>query len=297
MANSRYDNIKYYDGSWKIPNEILVYNGSSWTTLGTKNSHSLKKLNVYNSGFICVTYYRKDVNIPKSIQIGKNKYAEILNSSNDYARQDNYNAGYVWEMIVSATAKTSLYTAYTKNQGDITNQAYINYFLEVSNGRVRLNYTSRFHGISIGTRKFTDATTVKYTDYAWNTGDKVRIKVSRQSQNGTVKMEVFNMNGTLLTTKSISGDCNFASAKVYNHYIGATTSNDNGGQTTYGNANVYSFSFTPSPTRSNKFTIDVANAANNVTTIQSSGGFGGKLVCKGTKVYGASYTEYIRQTI
>ena len=88
MANSRYDNIRvYYNGSFIIPNQIKVYNGSSWVDLGTKNSYSTKKLNVlYNNNFICATYYRNDVNIPKSIQIGKNKYADLLKSDNSNLR-------------------------------------------------------------------------------------------------------------------------------------------------------------------------------------------------------------------
>lgn len=264
MANSRYDNIRvYYNGSFIIPNQIKVYNGSSWVDLGTKNSYSTKKLNVlYNNNFICATYYRNDVNIPKSIQIGKNKYADLLKSDNSNLGIDTYNAGYVWEMEVSVNKTTPLHTAYTKNNGDIS-ISYVNYYLEVNNGRVRLAYRSRFKGTDINTRKYVDSDATWRTSYAWNTGDIVKIRMTRSSTNGHAWLRVYNTSGNEIASVETGTGGKYepklaSGSSVYN-IIGAETVSDSGSTSTYGDGNVYAFKFTPGSNRSNVFKIGRAH--------------------------------------
>ena len=297
MADSRYDNIRvFYNGNFIIPQQIKVYNGSSWVDLGTKTSYSLKKLNVmYNNNFICATYYRHDVNIPKTIQIGSgSKCADIWKSNGTYCSVDTWTSGYVWEMIVEAYANTPLYTVYAKNQGDITNQAYTNYYAEVSGNSCRLHIKTRFHGTRVSDRKYVDSTSERYTDYCWTVGEKVRIRISKSSTGTTDRVQIYNMNGTELCNQTFSDSV----MQVYTpnmHRIGSETSNDNGSQAQYGNAKVYSLTFTPN--RSSTFTVDANSVASGSTRINATGGYDGFIALNNTTVYGASYAEYIRQTV
>lgn len=297
MADSRYDNIRYYsDGSFKVPKQIKVYNGNSWLDLGEKNSYSTKKLNVRNgNNFLCATYYRHDVNIPKTIQVAWNKYMNLNNSNGNRLPVDNWHGGYAIDMHVEVYDSTPLYTCYTRNQGDIVNQSYNNYVAEVSGNAVRLRVTSHFSGYRITDGKYVNGTTTRYTGYVWSKGEKVRILLSRSTNGGYLNVKVYNPSGTLLCDDNFPENTQW----VYNpniHRLGSETTDNAGSQSTYGNAKIHSFSMNH-PDMGVTFTTNFNNAGNGSTTIWSSGTMGGYVECSGTSVYGASYSEYIRQTI
>ena len=298
MANSRFDNIKYYDGStFKIPQQIKVYDGSAWVDLGTKDSFNTKKLNAYDgSNFFCATYYRHDVDIPKTIQIGGNKYLYLYKGDGTTCQINSYSTGYVWEMIVEVNETTPLYTCYTKNQGDIFNQAYVNYIAEVSGNSVRLRINSRFNGYEISNHKYINSTLNRYTSYCWTKGEKVRIYLTRDHNSGNVNVKVFNPAGTMLCNDDLLESTQMVWTPNQ-HRIGCETSNDSGSQNSYGNAKIHYFKFTPNTNRSQEFIINFNNATNGQTTLYSSGSYGGRVDAVNTSVYGSQYTEWIRQTI
>ena len=301
MANSRYDNIRYYDGSFKIPTQIKVYNGSSWVDLGTKTSTSKKKLNVYDgSRFICATYEREDVNIPKTVELGAGKYAWIHKSNGKNARVDTWLNGYVWEMWVEVYSSTTLYTAYAKNQGDITNQAYINFYADVNgSGKVRFRVVTRFHGNQVGTGKFLNSGPYTgSTGYLWNKGDKVHIKVVNKAKNGAFYVTVENSSGSKIIddVKLGTGWCTLQVETPDKHHLGECTIKDNGTTEKKGKALVHRFRFKPDRS-GDYFDVNFNNAGNNATTVVSTGAYKGEVVLKGTKVYGKSYTRYNRQSI
>ena len=150
MANSRYDNIRVYNGSsFVVPSQIKAWDGSSWIDYGTKDSYSSKIISAYTgSSYNNLTYLRHDVNIPKYIQIAANKIAYLRKANGSNLSVDTYNSGYSWEMQVAVYDNTPLYTAFTKNQGDIVNQSYVNYVAEVSGSSVRLRITTNFSDVS-----------------------------------------------------------------------------------------------------------------------------------------------------
>lgn len=296
MANSRFDNIKYWDGSsFKIPQQIKVYDGSSWVDLGTKNSFNTKKLNAYNgSNFFCATYYRHDVDIPKTIQIGSGKYLSMYKGDSTTCSIDSYVSGYSWEMTVEVNSTTPLYTCYLKNKGDIYKYAYVNYVAEVSGNSARLRVKTRFYGKSVS-GSHVNSTETKYTSYAWTKGEKVRIVITKPNTSTTSNIKIYNPNGTLICDENL-----FESRiQVWTpdiHRIGSETVNDAGSQSTYGDAKIYNMKFTPNNTRG-LFIIDFTAQSNGATRIYSSGSASGWVDASGTSVYGSQYTEYIRQTI
>lgn len=300
MANSRYDNIKvFYNGEFNIPQQIKVYNGSSWVDLGAKDSYNTNKLNVnYNNNFICATYARHDVNVPKAIQVGSgSKYLDIYNSNSTVCFINNYVAGWNWEMVVEVNETTPLYTCFARNNNDI-NQSYINYIADVSGDSVRLRLRSGFHGRSASTGKYVEGTYNNPTDYCWAKGEKVKIVVHRNSTNGNENIKIYNASGTLLNEFNIYEISlqSQVNSPVY-HRIGSETLNYNGDQSVYGNARVYSLKFTPTSDRSKQIQLNIAGASNGATRINSSGNYSGFADSRNTSVYGANYAEYIRQTI
>lgn len=297
MANSRFDNIKYYsDGSFKIPKQIKVYNGSSWVDLGEKTSFNTKKLNVRNgNNFICATYYRHDVDIPKTIQVGSGKYMNIKKSNGTNLSVDNYHAGYYVDMTVEVYATTPLYTCYTKNQGDIVNQSYNNYIAEVSGNTVRLKIKSNFSGNRITDGKYVDSTVTKYTGYVWTVGEKVRILLSRSSNSGNLNVKIYNPSGTKIHEGNYAENTQWVGTPNY-HRLGSETENNSGKQSSYGNAKFHIFKIKHADS-GKVFEVNFGNASKGATKINSTGSYSGYVEASGTSVYGDSYTEYIRQTI
>lgn len=300
MANSRYDNIRYYDGSsaFKIPGQIKIFDGSTWIDYGTKDSFNKKKIAAHNgSSFFCATYYRNDVDIPKTVSIGSGKYFELRKTNGTYLPVDTYNSGYIWEMTVEVHSTTSLYTAYTRNQGDIVNQSYTNYIAEVSGNTVRLKINTHFSGNRISDGKYVTGTLNKYTSYCFTVGEKVRIVMSKSSTSSSMNVKIYNMSGTTLCDTNVGVNTQWVGNPNI-HRLGSATTNNNGSQSAYGNAKVYYFKTTPTSTRSQTFILDIASQSNNATTIYSSGTYSSAYAgAVGTSVYGTSYTEYIRQTI
>lgn len=297
MANSRYDNIRYYDGSFKIPSQIKVFDGTNFVDYGTKNSYSQKKINAYNgSSFFCATYYRHDVNIPKTIAIGGWKSLDLRKSNGSFLSVDTYHANYIWEMTVEVNSTTSLYTAYTRNQGDIINQSYTNYIAEVSGNAVRLRINTHFSGNRIQDGKYVTSTLDKYTPYCFTRGEKVRILMTKSSTSSSMNIKIYNMSGTLLCNVNVGVNTQWVGTPN-NHKLGQVTVNNSGGTNSYGDAKVYYFKTTPTDSRGQTFILDFTSQGNGATTILSSGSFGGYGASANTSVYGSSYTEYIRQSI
>ena len=300
MANSRFDNIKYFDGnSFSIPNQIKVYDGTAWVDLGTKYSYNTKKLNAYNgSSFVCVTYYRQDVEIPRTISIGTGKYLTVNKSGGSLCSLDTYDGGYIFDMTAEISETTPLYTCYTKNTGDITNQAYVNYIAEVSGNQIRIKVVSHFSGNQINTGKYINATDTHQTDYVANlVNQKIRILITRSSTNGSTLVRMYNANGTELTSKTFSGEQKIKVGTPNQHRVGSETTSTSGKQSSYGNAKIHYFKITPTSTRSSIFEVNVNDIADGTTKLNSTGTYSGYLQATGTSVYGSSYTEYIRQTI
>lgn len=305
MANSRYDNIKYFDGSsFKIPGQIKVYNGSAWVDLGAKDSYNTKKLCVRNTNnFICATYYRHDVNIPKTVEVGGgSKYIRVYKDNSKNARFDNWLNGFVWEMVVEVYQSSTLYCAYAKNQGDITNQAYFNVYADVKDGKVRVRTRTRFHGYTVSDRKFVDAgPTGNYeasTGYNWNVGDKVTIKIVNKAQNGAFYVTVTKADGTVVVNdKKLSNYVATFQVETPNvNDIGSCIKSDDGTTEHKGKALIHRFKYKPN--RSGDYwDVNFNNASNNATSVNSSGGYSGRAAIQSSKVHGESYTEYIRQTI
>lgn len=298
MANSRYDNIRYYDnGTFKIPSQIKVFDGTSFVDLGTKESFSTKKLCVYNdNSFLCATYYRHDVNIPKTISIGNGKYLDLRKSNGTYLSVDTYNSGYMWEMVVEVNSTTSLYTAYTRNQGDIINQSYTNYVAEVSGNSVRLKINTNFSGNRISDGKYVTSTLTRYTPYCFTKGEKVRIYMTKSSTSSSMNIRIYNMSGAELCNTNVGVNTQWV-GNPNNHKLGHVTINNSGSTSSYGDSKVYSFKTTPSSSRSQIFTLDFTAQNSGVNTIYSSGSASGYGAAYNTSVYGSSYTEYIRQTV
>ena len=299
MANSRYDNIRYYDGSsaFKIPSQIKVFDGSTWIDYGKKDSFNKKKIAAHNgSSFFCATYYRNDVDIPKTVSIGSKKYLNLKKSNGDNLSVDTYNGDYIWEMIVEVNKTTPLYTAFTRNQGDIINQSYTNYIAEVSGSAVRLKVNTHFSGNRISDGKYVTGTLNKYTPYCFTVGEKVRIYLTRSTKDSKLRVRIYNTAGTKLCDEEVGVNTQWVGTPN-KHRLGSATTDNNGSQSTYGSANIHYFKTTPVDDRSKTFIIDIASQSNDTKTIYSKGSFEGYASASGTKVYGASYTEYIRQTI
>lgn len=297
MANSRFDNVRYYsDGSFNIPRQIKVYDGSGWVDLGTKDSYNTKKLCARNdNNFFCATYYRHDVNIPKTINIGSGKYLNLRKPNGSLLSVDNYHAGYEVDMTVEVYDSTPLYTVYTRNQGDIVNQSYNNYVAQVSGNAVRLMVSSNFSGNRISDKNYVSSTRTDYTEFVWTRGEKVRILINRSANSGKVRIRVFNTAGAQLCDNSFYENTQWVGTPNV-HRLGSETVNKGGSQSVYGNAKMYYFSIYH-PNYGQKFIANFEGQGNGTSVIWSSGSMGGYTEASGTSVYGENYTEYIKQTI
>lgn len=303
MANSRYDDIKYFsDGEFKVPQEVKVYDGNEFISLGAKNSFNTNKLCAFDgSNMFCATYRRNDVDIPGTIKIGKDKYLKIQRkegSSYKVCSVDTYNKDYYFEMKVSVNKNTPLYTVFSKNNGDISNYSYVNYIAKVdSNGKVALYIYSKFYGKSIDSGKLVNVEGKKTTSYCINKGEEFTIKLSRSYKSGKLRIRLINSEGVTKYDKTELNDATLWVANPNHHYLGVETSSGTGSTKTYGDANIAYVSFTPISSRGSKYTVNFNNLNNGATTMISTGNYSGRLVASGTSVYKSKYTEYIKQTI
>jgi hypothetical protein len=295
MANSRYDNIRVYNGSsFVVPSQIKAWDGSSWVDYGTKDSYSSKIISAYTgSSYNNLTYLRHDVNIPKYIQIANNKIAYLRKANGSNLSVDTYNSGYSWEMQVAVYDNTPLYTAFTKNQGDIVNQSYVNYVAEVSGSSVRLRITTNFSGYRITDHKYVSSTLNKYTDYCFTVGEKVRIVITKGSTGGQANVKIYNPDSALLCDVNVYTNTQWVGTPNI-HQLGSETTSRSGSQSSYGNAYIYYFSTTPDSSRTN-FSLDIGSQQNGASDIWSNGSYSGYASFQNTSVYGESYTEYLRQ--
>ena len=302
MADSRYDDIKYFsDGEFKVPQEIKVFDGTDFVSLGAKDSFSTNKLCAFDgSNMFCATYRRNDVDIPGTVKIGKDKYLKIQRKEgSDYKKcsVDTYNAGYYFKMKVSVTKSTPLYTVFSKNNGDISNYSYVNYIAKVnSSGKVALYVYSRFYGKSISTKKLVNIKEYKTTSYCINKGEEFTIELTRSSTSGSLRIRLLNSSGVEKADITMN-DATLWVANPNHHYLGVETTSGTGDTKTYGDAKISYLSFTPISDRGDKFTVNVHSAADKATTMNSTGGYKGRLVTSGTSVSKSKYTEYIKQTI
>lgn len=296
MANSRYDNIRVFDGSnFIIPSQIKVFNGTSWVDYGTKNSTNNKKFNAFNgSNFACYSYARRDVNIPAYIQIGNGgKYLDMYDW--DYTNQqvDTYNRNYSWEMQVEVYSTTPLYTVHTKNNGDIYAAAYTNVFAEVFNGnQVRIIMGSRWRGITIGTRyNINQPYSQRSTGFMCYVGEKVMFRITRSGTTGAFYITCTRPDGSVN-----SGSISVSTQWVGNpngHRIGASTNDDYGNISVYGNAKLYYFSHTKNSSRT-IFNFATSNYGNGTGRVGNGNGFAD---CRNTSVTVANYSVYDRQSV
>lgn len=297
MANSRFDNIRYFDGSvFKVPNQIKVYDGSSLVDLGKKDSANKKKLVVKDtSAFKCVTYERRDVNIPGYASFGSgNRFAYIKKNDGSNAQVDNWKPGYSMEMVVEVNSSCTLYLARSTNQGDIT-YGYVSYRADVSGNKVRFRSYSRFrgYGSDVG-GAFVDSTANEATDYVWTKGEKVRIVLHKTYQNGKLNVKVYNMAGTLLCNNDLR-ELNIQVWTPGYNRLGAGLSGD-GKIVCEGDFKMYSFKYTPLQDRSNVMNFDFNDPSSGSTRVNSSG-YGGYLDLNNTSTYKANTVEWDRQTI
>lgn len=298
MASSRFDNIRYYDGSFKIPHQIQVYDGNGFVDLGTKDSYNTKKVSVLdNNKFNCVTYWRHDVNIPKSILLGSgNRYMDLYRDDSASLLQVNTkDAGYSFTMQVEIFSSTTLWTSFDKNNGDITSSAFNSYYADVSGNKVRFRIRHYFRGYSYSGSFIRGSIQDACTDYVWTVGERVTIVVTKASTSGTTNVKIYNPAGTLLTDRSFSIACiNVAYAGPKIHSVGRCVYDAYGNTEAYGESKLYNLSFTPR--RSGNFTFSADQQGNGATQIWSIGVWG-HADLRNTSVYGASYAEYLRQTI
>lgn len=302
MAESRYDDIKYFsDGEFKVPQEVKVFDGTNFVSLGAKNSFNTNKLCAFDgSNMFCATYRRNDVDIPGTVQIGKDKYLKIQRKEGSEYKKcsvDTYNEDYYFEMRLSVTKDTPLYTVFSKNNGDISNYSYVNYIAKIKDNKVALYIYSRFYGKSINTGKLVNIEAYKTTSYCINKGEDFTIKLSRSSTSGKLRVRLINSAGTTKYDETPIDDATLWVANPNHHYLGVETTSGTGSTKTYGNAKIAYLSFTPVSTRSQRFTVNINSSSNGATNMATSGNYSGRLSASGTSVSKSKYTEYIKQTI
>ena len=297
MASSRYDNIKYFNGSsWVIPKEIKVFNGTSWISYGEKNSTSNKKIKAFTSPntTACFTYVRRDVNIPAFIQLGNgNKYIDMYDTNSTVQQVDTYNSGYNFEFQAEIYATTPLYTVNTKNNGDIYAAAYTNIIAEVFNGdQIRIIMGSRWRGITIDSRKnVNQAYSQKYTGFVGYVGERLSIHIERYSTTGNFTIRVTRPNGSQ-TTHYLSMSTQWVT-NPNGHRLGAQTVDDYGNISVYGNAKLYYFGHT---INSNRTVFEFSTDWYGNGTTRVGEGHNGFADCRNTSVKVEHYTVYDRQS-
>lgn len=303
MANSRYDYIKYYDNStssFKIPQQIKVYNGSSWVDLGTKDSYSLKKLNVHNgSNFICATCYRQDYDYPGYVQIGTNKYIDLKKAGGTYLSSNWNTNGSKLTMKVNVSETTPLYTSYCNNQGNIY-ESFVNLIAVVTGTKVKLKVESYYYGknssgdivkTSVSTTTFNQEWDVNVDQiiYIELASSKIKATINGVAQSATLQHHiVYSPRYQRVGTQS---------SIIGKKSQGADVSSS---QSTYGNAKIKTFS-----TNNSYGTFDVnfetatngATSVNSTGTLNDSGNNPAYAQTSGTNVTRLQYTEYIRQTV
>lgn len=297
MASSRFDNIKYFDGStFKTPTQVKVYGDDGWVDLGAKDSDNKKKLVVYDgSSFDCVTYEKRMVDIPGYATFGSgNKFAYIKKNDGSNAQVDNWKPGYKMEMVVEVYSSCTLYLARSTNQGDIT-YGYVSYRADVSGNTVRFRSYSRFrgYGSDVG-GAFVDSSANEATGYVWTKGEKVRIVLYKSTQNGKLNVKVYNMAGTQLCNNDLK-ELNIQVWTPGYNRVGAGLSS-NGSIVCEGEFKLYSFKYTPIQDRSNEMVFNFNTPASGSTRVNSSS-YGGYLELNNTSTYKANYAEWDRQTI
>lgn len=286
MANSRFDNIKYFDGStFKVPKQIKVYDESNWVDLGEKTSYNKKKLMVRDTNsFKCVTYERQDVNIPGYTQFGGGKYADVRKGDGSIASVDNWKPGYRVVMTVEVQESCRLYFANAFSSGDIE-YAFNSYYADVSGNAVRFRAYSMYNGnMSDAGGRYGRTESNEATPYCWTKGEKVRIELYKSVQNGSLNVKVYNPSNVLLCNVDLK-EKNFQVYTARNQYLGGS-----------GSFKLYSFSITPIQNRDSVFSIN-CNDVNSGSTRIYSGGYGGYLDLHNTSTYKANYSVYNRQSI
>lgn len=294
----RYDNVKVWNGSsWVAVNEIKVHNGSSFETLGTADgsTDNLKNLYSYHTGdkkYYRILKNKKVTNIPNRIEIGNGKYIKLAGNKDEDRRLpvDTYHKGYLLQMDCIVNATTPLYSVYTKNQGDIENQAYVNYIAEVKDNKVRIRVKSYFSGYEIGTHRWVNGySTDKVTSYVNNLkGKRIIIKFYSKKDTGDIYVVLDGHEYNL-------GDV--CTSWVYNpnkHRIGCKTTNKSGDMSTGGSTYLYSFKTTPVDDRDSVSSFTTSSMDKNDSDKKYKlSGYGGWAVLKGTGVYGENKVEWI----
>lgn len=309
MPSGRFDNFKVYDSTANkliIPSRVQIHDGTSLIDYGVSTSFNTKKISVYDgTSQICLTSTRRDVDIPKYISIGTNKYINLTKSSSNYVQPvSTYYAGYMMEMQLVVNQSTPLYTAFAMNQGDIYQSFYYNIAAEVSGNSVRLVIGSRWYGKVINTNiVINSAYSERRTNWCFNVGEMVSLVFYRNTNSGALTIEVYRDSGNqTYTTDNTGAPLIFSTVIVWNpsvHRIGSKTVNDVGAQSTYGDAKIYSFAHVADTSGAGgTYGFEVSGLTNGVYIIPNQLGSGSSsATCVNTSVYGEQYTTYDRQTI
>lgn len=278
MASSRYDDFKYYDGSWKVPSQVKVYNGSSWIDYGEKTSSETKQIQYHNgSAWKNALYNRTDINLPGYVQLGSDKYIDLRfykNSSatTSYPMYFNTSAsGYSFELDTTVKQNSALYTVYFKGG----NTGYINYWVEVSSAG-----SAKFCGQVYLNQLYTKCTT---TTWSVSSYPRVVIKVTRTGGNVSAKPDVFKVydkntgneiaSGQMWTAAIAAADTDTYSYNPIYHRLGSKTTNTNGTQSVYGNAIIHRLKFTPYSDRNVVVDIDFETASNGNAIVYANDPF------------------------
>ena len=298
---ARYDKLKVYNSGYKGVQEVFVYNGSRFISLGL-NDGSLSDVNknkmfVYNgSSFVPALYKKVLTPTDRRIEIGKDKNIKLSKTTEDKKRLDvdTYHKGYDLTMKVRIHSTTPLYTVYTKNQGDISNQAYVNYIAEVDGNKVRIRVNSYFSGYEIDTHKWVNGySTNAVTEYKKNLVDKyITIKFHSTKNSGDIKV---TLDGD---TYNLGDVCTSWVTNPNRHRIGCKTKNKAGDLVTGGKAYLYEFSTTPVENRNSvfRFNVDDLSPGSSSYSIKKDS-FNGAIILRGTSVYQETKEEWQLDTL
>lgn len=301
MASSRYDDFRYYDGGWKIPSQVKVYNGSSWIDYGEKTSHETKQIQYHNgSAWKNALYNRIDTNLPGYVQLGSGKYIDLKynrtsSPTGTYTMVCNTSStGYYFELDTTVTQTSQLYTMWFKVSGG--NTGYVNYGVDVSGTTAKFKMTTYYNGAQKTT-----------TSPSWDvsTYPRVTIKVTRTGGDISSKPDVITIyapNGTKISTNThwntaIAIGDTYKSNISSIHRLGSTTTNaSTGAQTTGGNAIIHRLKFTPTSDRTLIMDYNFESETDGATQVNSSvafqgGAFAQLVGCTVTRITNTTWTK------
>lgn len=301
MASSRYDDFRYYNGGWKIPSQVKVYNGSSWIDYGEKSSTNSNQLKFWNgSNWKNAFYNRIDTNLPGYVQLGSDKYIDLKfykdsSATTSYPMYFNTSAsGYSFELDTTVTQNSALYTVYFKG----ANTGYINYWIEVTSAGLAMFcgqvYLNQIYG--------------KRTTTTWNVNSypRVIIKVTRTGGGLSAAPEVLKVydkntgneiaSGQMWTGAIAAADTDTAGYNPIYHRLGSKTTNTNGTQYAYGNAKIHRLKFTPyGGDRNVVVDIDFETSSNGNTQVYANDPF--VINRKSNSINGLAFAQLVGCTV